>query len=238
MGESAEMKCIQYLLLATGVLSAAVGVCFCALCIYDDSLPTADRLTTFVFFATNLIFGAIIVRFALKGIYNPYSNIRRFVFDCFDVLGYLVVINGAAYLLFSFTHGMIVVVLGGLIKYCTLRIREHGEGDYNGVFWLFLSILAGVLFVVMLSSMQGATMLYALDSVADMMLATAMLLAVVLLIDAVRIAPEESPCERDPWRSPSRSTGRSPPPMPRMHPRAYPPRCSWSRPWTGARGPP
>ena len=238
MGESAEMKCIQYLLLASGVLSAAVGVCFCVLCVYEDALPFADRVTTFIFFATNLIFGTIIVRFALKGIYNPYTNVNKFVFDCFDVLGYLVVINGAAYLLFSFTQGMTVVILGGLIKYCTLRIHEQGEATYTGAFWMFLSVLAGALFIVMLASVQGATMLYALDSAADMILSISMLLAVVLLIDAVRIGTEESPCERSPLQYPSRSTGTLLPPMLRMHPRAYPPRCSWSRPWTGAHGPP
>ena len=109
---------------------------------FTPELESFDRVVISAFFLSAAVIGIMLIWLSWNGLRGRWTTWYEFSLELLDVLGYTIVITGAASLLMEFTGSLTLIILGGLLKYCALRLRELDEEDRRSPFWAVVRILA------------------------------------------------------------------------------------------------
>lgn len=179
-------------LIFVGIASTVEGVVF-----FADSLhsgrPFGDVFPGYVNGVCSVIMGLFILRFAIRRMRSGIKDWPSYALDCIDLAGYFIVLGGACQLMYTFTGGMVQILVGAALKYCTLRIRERIDMDLGSVWWtLSEAISLGMLTVCAIGLMfrpDYDSTIYIFDIV-TMMLICAVVFLVTLIISVRRDSEE------------------------------------------------
>ena len=109
---------------------------------FTPQLSSFDRIIITVYFLSAALIGIMMIWFSVKGLRGCWTTWYDFTLATMDLLCYTVVITGSAGLLMEFTSPLLFIILGGLMKYCLVRIREMDYEDRRSPLWLAVRILA------------------------------------------------------------------------------------------------
>jgi len=131
--------CVLPILGAAIIVSSIIIVLEWAL---TPQLESVDRVVVSAFFLSATVIGIMLIWLSWNGLHERWTTWYVFSLEMLDVLGYTIVITGAASLLLEFTSSLALIILGGLLKYCALRLHELDEEDRRSIFWAVTRILA------------------------------------------------------------------------------------------------
>jgi len=142
MEARAAIRIVCYALLVIGAAIFVASISIVLEWAFTPELESFDRLVISAFFLSATVNGIMLIWLGWNGLHDRWTTWYEFSLEVLDILGYTIVITGAASMLLEFTGSLTLIILGGLLKYCALRLRELDEEDRRSPFWAVVRILA------------------------------------------------------------------------------------------------
>lgn len=142
MEARAAIRIVCYALLVIGAAMFVASISIVLEWAFTPELESFDRLVISAFFLSATVNGIMLIWLGWNGLHDRWTTWYEFSLEVLDILGYTIVITGAASMLMEFTGSLTLIILGGLLKYCALRLRELDEEDRRSPFWAVVRILA------------------------------------------------------------------------------------------------